>query len=283
MTVVVIGGTGPLGAEVVGALVARGATVRAVARRIDAPRPDGAELVAADLADPASLDRAFAGAQRLFLLSSPTREQVMLETNGVDAAERTGIEHIVKISNIPIAGLDEGLHGNHRAIEGRLASSPIPSTVLQPSFFTSVLGRQVGLLRRGRFVMPIGGGRIAWIDPRDIAEVAATVLANDDPPRGALPLTGPEALSATELTHRMAHVCDIEITLLRPNRARWRDDLVAGGMDPWLADSTHHLYDAIAHGALADVSPVATELLGRAPRPVDDWLGDVLAPALRAR
>jgi uncharacterized protein YbjT (DUF2867 family) len=139
------------------------------------------------------------------------------------------------------------------------------------------------LLRRGRFVLPIGGGRIAWIDPRDIAEVAAVVLASDDPPAGARVITGPEALTATELTHRMVRTCEREITLLRPNRARWRGDLVAGGMDPWLADSTYHLYDAIAHGALADVSPAVNELLGRAPRPIDDWLADALAPALRAR
>ena len=282
VTVVVIGGTGPLGAEVVRALTERGAAVRAVSRRLDAPRPEGAELVTADLADPESLDRACADAQRLFLLSSPTRDQIALETNGIDAAERAGIEHVVKISNIPIDGLDDGLHGNHRAIEHRLDASPVSSTVLQPSFFASVLERQLGLLRRGRFVMPIGRGRIAWIDPRDIAEVAAAVLASDDPPTGARRLTGPEALSARELTHRISRTCNREITLLRPKRERWHGDLVTGGMDPWLADSTYHLYDAIAHGALADVSPAVSELLGRPPRPIDDWLTDSLEPALRA-
>jgi len=283
VTVVVIGGTGPLGAEVVRALTERGVPVRAVSRRLDAPRPDGAELVTADLADPESLDRACAGAQRLFLLSSPTRDQITLETNGIEAAERAGIEHVVKISNIPIEGLDDGLHGNHRAIERRLDESPVSSTVLQPSFFASVLERQAGLLRHGRFVMPIGRGRIAWIDPRDIAEVAATVLAGDDPPTGARRLTGPEALSATELTRRIARACDRKVTLLRPNRERWHDDLISGGMDPWLADSTFHFYGAIARGALADVSPAVDELLGRPPRPIDDWLTEFLAPSLRAR
>ncbi len=280
MTVVVIGGTGPLGSEVVRELVARDVAVRAVSRRIDAPRPGDAELVTADLADAESLDRAFAGVHRVFLLSSPTRDQLRLETNGIDAAERAGVEHVVKISNIPIAGLDDGLHGNHRAIERRLAASPVASTVLQPSFFASVLERQVGLLRRGRFVMPTGDGRIAWIDPRDIAEVAATVLAADDPPRAALQLTGPEALSAAALTDRIAEVCGVDVTLLQPDRARWHSDLVAGGMDPWLADSTHRLYDAVDRDVLADVSPAVEAMLGRPPRPVDDWLRERLAPQL---
>jgi uncharacterized protein YbjT (DUF2867 family) len=280
VTVVVIGGTGPLGSEVVRELAARDVPVRAVSRRIDAPRPDGVELVTADLADADSLDRAFAGARRVFLLSSPTRDQPRLEINGIDAAERAGVEHVVKISNIPIAGLDDGLHGNHRAIERRLDDSPIPSTVLQPSFFTSVLERQLGLLKRGRFVMPTGEGRIAWIDPRDIAEVAATVLSADDPPRDARPLTGPEALSASALTDRIAQVCGADVTLLQPDRARWHSDLLAGGMDPWLADSTHHLYDEVERNALAEISPGVENMLGRPPRPVDDWLRERLAPLL---
>jgi uncharacterized protein YbjT (DUF2867 family) len=208
---------------------------------------------------------------------------VPLETNGIDAAERAGVEHVVKISNIPIAGLDGGLHGNHRAIEARLAASPVVSTVLQPSFFASVLERQLGLLRRGRFVMPTGDGRIAWIDPRDIAEVAAAVLAAADPVAGAHPLTGPDALSAAELTERIARATGSSLALLQPDLDRWHADLVAGGMDPWLADSTHHLYDAIAHGALAGVAPGVEHVLGRAPRPVDDWIGERLAPQLRAR
>jgi uncharacterized protein YbjT (DUF2867 family) len=280
VTVVVIGGTGPLGSQVVRELMGRGVAVRAVSRRIDAPRPDGVELVPADLGEPESLDRAFAGARRLFLLSSPTREQARLETNGIEAAERAGIEHLVKISNIPIAGLDAGLHGNHRAIERRLEASPVPSTVLQPSFFTSVLERQLGLLRRGRFVMPTGDGRIAWIDPRDIAAVAAEALARDAPPVGAHRLTGPDALSAAALADRISGCCGVELTLLQPDRERWHADLVAGGMDPWLADSTHHLYDAIARDALADVSPAVGLLLGRSPRPVDEWLRDRIAPLL---
>jgi uncharacterized protein YbjT (DUF2867 family) len=280
VTVVVIGGTGPLGSEVVRELVARDVAVRAVSRRIDVPRPDGVELVTADLADADSLDRAFTGARRVFLLSSPTRHQLRLETNGIDAAERAGVEHVVKVSNIPVAGLDHGLHGNHRAIERRLAASPVASTVLQPSFFASVLERQVGLLRRGCFVMPTGDGRIAWIDPRDIAEVAATVLAADDPPRAALRLTGPEALSAAALTQRIAEVCGPDVTLLQPDRSRWHRDLLASGMDPWLADSTHHLYDAVDRDVLADVSPAVEAMLGRPPRPIDDWLRERLAPQL---
>ena len=209
----------------------------------------------ADLGDPASLLAACAGVQRMFLVSSPTAEQVTLETNAIAAAEAAGVAHVVKISNIPIPGLDAGLHGNHRAIEARLAASALAATVLQPSFFGSVLARQVGLLRRGRFVMPTGDGRIAWIDPRDIAAVAAAVLADPEPPAGALRLTGPEALGAADVAARISEVTGREIQLVQPPIDAWQAELRSSGMDPWLVESTVHLYEAVARGALADVSP----------------------------
>ncbi len=283
MSVLVVGATGELGADVARALLALGIDVRAMTRRPDA-RLDGldrAQVVHADLRHPATLAPAFAGVRRVFLLSSPVQEQVGLETNAIVAAERAGVERIVKISNLPVAGLDGGLHGNHRAIERRLAVSPVASTVLQPSFFASVLRRQVALLRRGRLVFPTGTGRIAWIDPRDIAAVAATVLADPDPPTGALRLTGPEALAASEVADRVARATGRPIELVQPDLVKWHAELVAGGMDAWLAASTVHLYEAVARDALADVSTDVARVLGRPPRPIDDWIGERLVPLLR--
>jgi (4-alkanoyl-5-oxo-2,5-dihydrofuran-3-yl)methyl phosphate reductase len=279
--VLVIGTTGELGSEVARALVARGVPVRAMTRSSDAPGIEALEsVVQADLRDPSTLVPAFRGVQRIFLVSSPTRDQVALETNAIDAAEQAGVEHIVKISNLPIAELGTGLHGNHRAIELRLEGSPVSSTVLQPSFFASVLLRQLPLLRRGRFVLPTGDGRIAWIDPRDIAAVAAAVLADTGPPVRVLRLTGPDALTAVALTERIARAAGREIVLAQPALAEWSAGLVESGMDPWLVESTVHLYKAVARGALADVSPDVERVLGRPARPVDEWLRSELVPRL---
>ena len=194
----------------------------------------------------------------MFLLSSPTQEQVTLETNAIDAAEAAGIERIVKVSNIPIDGLDAGLHGNHRAIERRLAASPVATTVLQPSFFTTVLERQRAQIERGRVVLPFGPGRIAWVDPDDIAAVAAIALTRDVGSR--VWITGPEALDGDEVAARLG------VQRLDPPLAEWRDAVVAGGLDPWLADSTVELYAAVARGALAGVSPDVERVTGRRPR-----------------
>jgi uncharacterized protein YbjT (DUF2867 family) len=279
--VLVVGGTGELGSEVVRLLTAGGVDVRAMARHPPPTSDGGPTIVRADLADTATLAPAFAGVQRVFLISSPTRDQLRLETNAIVAAERAGVEHVVKVSNLPIVGLDTGLHGSHRAIERRLAQSAVASTVLQPSFFASVLRRQVALISRGRLVLPTGGGRIAWIDPRDIAEVGASVLTERAPHAEVLRLTGPEALTAAELVQRVGLAAGREIRLVQPDLTKWRMELLAGGMDPWLVDSTVHLYEAVANGALADVCADIERVLGRPARPIDGWLREVLAPCLR--
>jgi uncharacterized protein YbjT (DUF2867 family) len=250
VTVVVIGAAGDLGHRVVVESRARGGSVRGVARR------PGAADVVGDLDDPASLAAAFADGRVLFLQSSPVEDQVRLETNAIEAAEQAGFEKIVKLSNIPIAGLETGLHGNHRAIERRLAGSPVASAIVQPSFFTSVINKQGDLVASGRLVMPTGSGKIAWIDPADIAAVAAEALVRDEL-RGALHITGPEALDGDEVAARLG------VRRLDPPVEQWRDAVVAAGLDPWLADSTVHLYEAIRNGALADVTDTVPRVLGR--------------------
>jgi uncharacterized protein YbjT (DUF2867 family) len=247
VTVLVIGSAGDLGQRVVRDLEVVGADVRGFSRR-----------TGDDLADRASIGRACAGVDALFVQSSPARAQVALETNAIDAAEAAGVRRIVKLSNIPIAGLDEGLHGNHRAIEQRLQASPVKSTFVQPSFFTTVLERQRDLIARGRVVLPFGSGRVAWVDPDDIAAVVAAALVGDID--GPLVVTGPEALDGDDVAQRLG------VTRLDPPLGEWRAAVATTGMDPWLLDSTVHLYEAVARGALASVSHDVERVVGRRPR-----------------
>jgi uncharacterized protein YbjT (DUF2867 family) len=259
--VLVVGAAGDLGSRVVAECNDLDVRVRGLVRRPEAvDAVDAPEVILGDLADPPSLVAACNGVDAMFLVSSPTRDSVELETNAIVAAEQAGVERIVKVSNIPIAGLDRGLHGNHRAIEARLAASPVGSVVLQPSFFTSVMERQRALIARGRVVLPFGSGRIAWIDPADIAAVAAVVLQAPFDRVGPLRLTGPEALNGDEVAARFG------VTRIDPPLAEWREAVVRDGLDPWLADSTMELYAAVARDALAEVSPDVERVLGRPPR-----------------
>ncbi len=263
-----IGVTGELGRGVATALAGRDdVTVRAFVRReLPQDAPPVAEIVMGDLRDRESLRVACDGIASAFLVSSPTRDQVELETNAIEAAEQAGVERIVKVANIPIAGLDTGLHGNHRAVERRLAASSCATTILQPSFFTSVIDKQSEVIAQGGLVLPTGPGKIAWIVPSDIAAVGAEALVRSDL-AGALHITGAEALDGDEVAARLG-VKRIDLPL-----ERWRETVVASGLDPWLADSTVHLFEAVARGALAQTTDTVERVLGRPPRRA--FTGDV--------
>jgi uncharacterized protein YbjT (DUF2867 family) len=254
MHVLVIGAAGDLGSRVAAGLADAGVDVRAFVRRPVA----GDDVFLGDLGDSASLVEACNGVDRMFLVSSPVPQQVELETNAIEAAEAAGVARIVKVSNIPIDGLDTGLHGNHRAIERRLDASPVDAVFVQPSFFTTVIERQRDQIERGRFVMPTSDGKIAWIDPVDIAAVAIAALTRDDV-HGALHITGPESFSAADVAARLG------ARHIDPPLDQWRDAVVKGGLDPWLADSTVHLYEAIKRGALEKTTTTVVDVLGREP------------------
>src|SRR5262249_7154027 len=128
MRVLVIGAAGELGGAVARLLARSDAEVRAMTRRADAVRIAGVrDLVGADLRVPWCVEPAFAGVDRVFIVSALARDQVEMETNAIVAAELARVQHVVKVSNLPIAGLDAGLHGNHRALENRLAVSSVGS------------------------------------------------------------------------------------------------------------------------------------------------------------
>jgi uncharacterized protein YbjT (DUF2867 family) len=119
-----------------------------------------------------------------------------------------------------------------------------------------VIERQREQIEQGRLVMPTGDGKIAWIDPVDIAAVAVAALTRDDVV-GALHITGPESLSAAEVAARLG------VRHVDPPLDQWRDAVVSAGLDPWLADSTVHLYEAIKRGALEETTSTSVDLLGR--------------------
>ena len=94
-----------------------------------------------------------------------------------------------------------------------------------------------------RVVLPFGTGRIAWIDPDDIAAVAAVALTRD--------IDGSAAPHRPRVTRRRRGRGAARSRAGWTRRSRTGTSaVVASGLDPWLADSTVELYAAVARGAL---------------------------------
>jgi uncharacterized protein YbjT (DUF2867 family) len=217
--VVVTGATGQQGGAVTRALLARGILVRALVRAPEPPaaerlRRSGVELVVGRLEEPASLDRALAGADALFAVTTPFEGVAAEADKGialVDAARRAGISHLVYTSACH-ADQSTGIPSfeSKLRVEHHLRASGVPFTIVAPVYFMENLLMDFGLsrLRQGQYVrwMPLDKG-LQQIAVEDIGRFCAWVLEHRDGMLGQRidiagdELDGPQA--AAVLSHAM--------------------------------------------------------------------------------
>src|SRR4051812_20713630 len=99
--IVVTGASGTNGRAVLEVLRGRGVKARALVRnkgKAGELAASGVELVEGDLSVPASLEKAFAGADAVFSLAPGHPDTIQWFGNVFDAAKRAGVKHIVKYS-----------------------------------------------------------------------------------------------------------------------------------------------------------------------------------------
>jgi uncharacterized protein YbjT (DUF2867 family) len=272
--ILVTGATGNIGRELVRELDAKGAIVRLLVRdRARAARlPERAERAVADLGEPATLPRAFAGVDRLFLLTPGIGTEHT--ANAVAAAQAAGVRHIVHLSSTNVLGDPMPAMGRwHHEREEIIRASGIPATFLRPNgFMLNALEWAPTIRDEGYVIDPIGPGRHASIDTADIAAVAAIVLTEDGHEGQEYSLTGDEALTVAEQVQIIAKTIgrDIEVrtaaTTAEAVRSRFPN-----GAPPALAEAAAKTLALIRADTVGFRTDTAERLLGRPPRTFADW------------
>ena len=215
-TILVTGASGNVGREVVRALTARGASVRAgVYERNDTAHLfPTVETSRFDFAAPATFPAAFDGVDRLFLMRPPAISNVNRDIRPViDYAARAGVGHVVFLS---LVGAERNPFLPHARIERLLVNSGIPWTTLRCGFFMQNLDttHRQDIVEHNDLFVPAGGGRTAFIDARDIGDVAARVLTEAGHAGAAYALTGSESLTYGEVAAIMSAELGRPITCL---------------------------------------------------------------------
>jgi uncharacterized protein YbjT (DUF2867 family) len=277
--VLVTGATGTVGAHVVRALQRRGTPVRAFVRDPEkATRLLGAEveLAVGGFDDHAALRGAVDGVERVFLACANHPQQVPWETAVIDAAAAAGVRRIVKLSAFgaqsgsPVAFLD----ANSR-IEEHLRRSGVAWTILRPTFLMSNLLRGAGGVRtEDAFLVPGAGAKIALVDPRDVAEVAAAVLTGAGHDGRHYDLTGPESVTFDDVAEHLTAVLGrrIDFVALSDDQATTR--FTAAGAPPWYVANVVTLFDILRQGRQAEVRDTVGALSGREPCSSRQYLHD---------
>jgi uncharacterized protein YbjT (DUF2867 family) len=268
--ILVTGATGKVGQEVVRQLAAAGVPLRALVRdpmRASNIRLPGVEIVVGDLAVPGTLDRAFAGIDRVFLLSPANPEQVTLQGNAIEAASRAGVRAMVKLS--VAGGPDSGTQIGrwHWTTEKQLESSGIGFTMLRPGLYMQqALTFAPSIAATGSFSIPMGTGEVAMIDARDVAAVAVCALTTDGHDRKIYDLTGPEALSFDAVADQIAEAIGKRVSYVHVPPEYARKQMLAAGVPRWLADDMLVLFASFREGYGSSVSPTVETVTGKPPR-----------------
>ncbi|QUQ72264.1 SDR family oxidoreductase [Kutzneria sp. CA-103260] len=269
--IVVTGATGNVGRPLTQALAEAGAQVTAVSRHATAV-PEGVRHVVADLAEPASLEPALAGAKALFLLLSGDLHAVGANpADVIGKAAAAGVRRVVLLSS---QGVTTRPFGPTRiamlALEDVLRESGLDWAVLRPGGFASnALWWAESVRTRQVVAAPFGDTGVPIVDPVDIAEVAAACLVEDRHTGGVYELTGPEVITPRQQAAAIAAALGSPVRFHELTREEAKAGMIRS-MPAELADDTLDILGS-PNPAELRVSPDVQRVLGRAPRSFADW------------
>jgi uncharacterized protein YbjT (DUF2867 family) len=190
--VVVTGATGRQGSAVTRALLAQGRPVRALTRDPTSPKARnlaaaGAEVVAGDMDDPASLDRVCSGAYGVYSVQnhmiSGLDGEVRQGRNVAEAARRAGVRHLVYGSaGVGRRGTGVGSWESKLHVENRMRELGLAVTVLRPMAFMELMTDPAFHPAAGVWhVWPKLAGwdfEVPWLCCADLGVIAAKVFAD---------------------------------------------------------------------------------------------------------
>jgi len=239
--ILVTGATGTTGSEVVKQLSAKGARVRAFVR--DVKKAAGlwgpaVELVQGDMSQPATLDAALQGVERVYLVSPAHPRQVELQGNVIEASMRAGVRHIVKLASMETS-LDSPVSfaRMHAQTERHLEASGIAYTHLHPTLFMqSFLSYIPTIKSEGTICAPLKNGRVGMVDARDVASVAVAALTEEGHYGQTCDITGPEALSFGDAARIFSEVLGKPVRYVDVPPAAARKSMLEAGIEEWLVN-----------------------------------------------
>ena len=282
MTYLITGATGDVGSKVVKQLIQRGERPRVFARNAEkahAQFGDKVDIVSGDLSDAASLQRALAGVEKLFLVNSGPQIPV-LDGLAVQAAKTAGVRHIVKLSSLDVEQ-KLAIGAWHAKGEAAIRASGIRFTFVRPTgFMSNLLAWSRSIVAEGIVRSSTGDGKRPFIHSEDIAAVAVRALTADDYVGKALPITGPQSLSFAEITEKIGSAIGRQLKYQPISDEEAGCRFSATGASPEEVAAHVELWRAIREGRVGATTNEVERILGRKAIALDQWLVEN-APAFR--
>jgi uncharacterized protein YbjT (DUF2867 family) len=275
MKILVVGGTGNVGAEVVKELQKRNADIRLLVRKEGTPTPKGVEVAIGDLLDPVSVQKALDGMDKLYLLNAVTPDELTQGLIAYDLAKRLKLRHIVYHSVFRVDHFKDVPHfASKLAVENALREFDVPFTIIRPNYFSqNDATLKDALTKVGIYPMPLGQVGISAVDIRDIAEATAIALTSGGHLGKTYNLNGPEVLSGPKMASIWSGLLGKEIRYSGDDMDEFEEQMRK--LTPsWSAFDIRMMFQGyLERGFAAEAGDVGTltELLGHTPRRYEDF------------
>lgn len=278
----VTGAAGQLGRRVVETLLDRGAKSIIATTRDPAKLSDlsarGVEVRAADFDDRSSLGAAFQGADRLLLISTDALlqpgQRLAQHRAAIAAAEMVGVGHIVYTSVVaPQPSAESAAEDDHFWTEQAIAASGMTWTIMRHALYQDLLLNSLPqAIALGRFVTATRDKGRHLVARDDCARADAAALASSDRVNRIYEITGPAAVTASEVAAIAAEITGNPIEYVAATKEELKTGMVAAGVPEPIAGMLARFDEATAEGFHGTVTDAVRRLTGVEPLHVRDFL-----------
>jgi NAD(P)H dehydrogenase (quinone) len=283
MKLLVTGATGKFGTKVMEILLK---TVPASELAVSVRNPEKAEALRAqgvdvrqgDFDHPETLDAAFAGIDRLLLISADgdNETRIRQHANAVAAAERAGVSFIAYTSLANAQASKNLFAPTHQATEAAILETGIAYSFLRNNWYleNEISGIQ-GVLAGAPWLTSAADGKVGWALQQDYAEAAAAVLAGEGHENTVYELSG-KPLTQEELAAALGDVLGKEVTVQQVDDAAYAEIMVGAGVPDFVVPILVEIQKSIHVGSLDVESNDFEKLLGRPATPIHEALRQIV-------
>ncbi|CDO69410.1 hypothetical protein BN946_scf184791.g5 [Trametes cinnabarina] len=252
-------------------------------------KESGVEIRRGDYGDPASLDKAFAGADKLLIISYPSiahELRVKHHKNAIDAAKRVGVKHVYYTSLAFAGDSVAAVMQAHIDTERYLKESGLTYTIIREGIYSESYPLYFGFFNpadgKDEVIIPHSDGGIAWVSREDLGEGTAKLMVEGGYENQTLLFSGSRSITLKEVAEKISKLLGRNVQLI----VSTEDDYVRANVGKHGPRGEEEFlrkwattYKALERGELDVVDPLLQKVLKRELKPFDTTLKEMLGLA----
>lgn len=260
--ILIIGASGVVGSEIGKQLKELGHNVRLTTSKKSSKIQDTFHI---NLTTGEGAKEAFNGIDRAFFLSpGGYADQYKILFPLIEEAKNRSLKKVVLMSAM---GADADPSSPLRRSELELEKSGVPYNIIRPNWFMQNFNTFWihGILAQGKILLPAGNAKTSFIDARDISSVAVKLLTTDEKNNQAFNLTGPEAITHSQVANVLTETTGKKIVYSETTSEEFKSTLLTAGLPADYVDFLALIMGYLKAGYNSALTSSVKDILGREP------------------